>query len=451
MTDRLQDAYDPENFRRQGHRLVDLLADYFGEIKKGGPGTKVLDYVPPEELYRRWQGDFERIPHSDEPDFYKAMLRELTHLHHPRYLGHQTSVVSPVAALAGLLGASLDPGMGVYEQGTSGVVIERLLSKKLGRLIGWDDSCDGFLTSGGTLGNLTALLCARQVMTQSDVWENGYQGRQYAFMVSSQAHYSVARAIKIMGMGSRGVVAIPVDRHCRMRADLLNDYFEKAKKENVEVLGVVASSCTTATGSYDPLPAIADFCEAKKIWMHVDGAHGACVLFSKKYKYLLEGIERADSVIMDFHKMLMTPKLITSVLFKKAECSYQTFAQKASYLWDKDEDREWYNLGKRTFELTKSFMSIHIYALWRKYGQAIFAENVEQLYDKAKLFSKIINSESDFETILTNPQSNIICFRYIQKKWSEKTTEKINLIIRQHLIEEGIYFIVQTRVEGKLY
>ena len=452
MTELIQQAYDPDHFRRQGHELIDLLADYFKEMQSGTPTThRVLHYEPPETLYNRWKKDIENVPHTDETAFFKTIIQDMVHMHHPQYLGHQTSVVAPMSALAELLGASLDPGMGVYEQGTSGIVIERLLSKKLGTLIGWDDRCDGFMTSGGTLGNLTALLCARQVMIGHDVWENGYQGKQYAFMVSSEAHYSVARAVKVMGMGSKGVVTVPVDEHFQMRADLLEEYYEKAKNENIEVIGVVASSCATATGSYDPIHEIADFCEAKKLWLHVDGAHGACVLFSKKYKHLLKGIDRADSVIMDFHKMLMTPKLITSVLFKNAEHSYQTFAQKASYLWDKDEGQEWYNFGKRTFELTKSFMSIRVYILWRKYGEAVFEENVDRLYDNAKLFTQIINAENNFETILINPESNIICFRYFEEKWSKEKIEKVNLKIREELVQAGNYFIVQTRVQGELF
>ena len=451
MNDLIQEAYDPELFRQQGHQLIDLLAEYFTEIKKQDSDKKVLEYIPPEELYNRWEKDAENIPHKNEMGFFKNILKETIHMHHPKYIGHQTSVVSPFSALAELLGAILDPGMGVYEQGTSGVVIEKIVSKKIGELIGWDENCDGFMTSGGTLGNLTALLCARQVMIGNDVWKNGYDGKQYAFMVSSEAHYSVARAVKIMGMGSRGVVTVPVDEHYRMRTELLNEYFEKAKKENIEIIGVVASSCATATGSYDPINEIADYCEAKKLWLHVDGAHGACVLFSKKYRHLLNGINRADSVIMDFHKMLMVPSLVTSVLFKNAEHSYQTFAQKASYLWDKDEGQEWYNLGKRTFELTKSFMSIRVYALWRKHGTALFEENVDRLYNMAKVFTKLIKSEINFEILLENPESNIVCFRYIEKNWPEEKIEHINLKIRERLVQDGNYFILQARVQGKLY
>jgi len=451
MSNLITQAYDPDAFRQQGHQLVDQLADYLSEMLGDAPSRKVLEYLPPEVMYSRWQQDL-NTPSNDQGEaLFGSILNSTVHLHHPKYLGHQTSIVAPIAALAELLGSLLDPGMGVYEQGNAGVVMERILSEKLGELIGWGNTCGGFLTSGGTLGNLTSLLCARQVMTDGKVWENGYAGEQYAFMASSEAHYSVARAVQVMGMGSRGIVPVPVDDRYRMRTDLLESCFDEAEKQGVTVIGVVASSCATATGSYDELGPIADFCEAKKLWLHVDGAHGACVLFSEKHRHLLAGIERADSMIMDYHKMLMTPTLATSVLFRDQEHSFQTFAQKASYLWDKDEGHEWYNLGKRTFELTKSSMVLRVYALWKTYGKAIFAENVDRLYALAGSFTELLLSDGAFEVALKKPESNIVCYRFVKIGWTEEKTEQVNAAIRSRLVEDGEFFIVQTRLQGKLF
>ncbi|MBI5914694.1 MAG: aspartate aminotransferase family protein [Bacteroidetes bacterium] len=451
MTELLQQAYDPEHFRREGHRLVDLLADYLTNIRRGDSPEKVLHYVDPNELYERWQADLAGAPHRDLGGFFEKILHDTMHMHHPKYLGHQTSNVAPPAALAELIGGLLDPGMGVYEQGTSGVALERLLVKELGKIMHWGDGTEGYLTSGGTLGNLTALLCARQVMVENDVWKNGFQGKQYAFLVSSEAHYSVARAVQVMGMGKRGVVQVPVNQRFQMRTDQLEACFQQAADEGVTVIGVVASSCSTATGSFDPLADIADFCEAKKLWLHVDGAHGGCALFSKKYRSLLDGIERADSMILDFHKMLMTPKLVTAVAFRRGEHSYQTFTQKASYMWDSDEGREWFNLAKRTFELTKSFMSVRVYALWRTYGPALFGEYVEQQFDLGKTFARLLAAAGDFEMPVAEPECNILCFRYLQPGWSEEKADRVNAAIRERLVREGEFFIVQTRLQGKLY
>jgi L-2,4-diaminobutyrate decarboxylase len=185
--------------------------------------------------------------------------------------------------------------------------------------------------------------------------------------------------------------------------------------------------------------------------MHVDGAHGASVMFSKRYRHLLQGIDRADSMIMDFHKMLMTPKLVTAVVFRKAAYSYQTFSQKASYLWDKDEGKEWFNLARRTFELTKSFMSIKVFSLWKTFGTSLFEEYIDRQFDLAKTFAAILKEQPDFELLIDEPESNIVCYRYRETDWDETKTEQVNLKIRELVVMEGLYFIIQARVQDRLF
>ncbi|MAT54356.1 MAG: pyridoxal-dependent decarboxylase [Saprospirales bacterium] len=447
----LSDLYDPEKFRQNGHRLVDQLADYLHRLRQHSDEEKVMNYRSPEDSYRLMNELLDAPNQPDITSLFEPFLRETIRMHHPTYLGHQTSVVAPLAALSELVGSLLDPGIGVFEQGNLGVVLERILTERLAALAGWPKGASGFLTSGGTLGNLTALLCARQVMAGGDVWKNGNGQQQLAFMASEQSHYSVDRAVRSMGLGENGLIKVPVDQHYRMNPEALEQCLREAQKRGTKVLGVVASSCTTATGSYDPIGPIADFCEANKLWLHVDGAHGACVLFSKKHRHLLAGIERADSFIVDFHKMLLTPKLVTALVFRNGQHSFETFAQKASYLWEQDEKQEWYNLGKRTYELTKSFMSIRVYALWKAYGPAVFEENVDRLYSLAQRFNELLKAQPDFETAVERPESNILCYRLINADWSPEKTNEVNAAIRQRLVEEGKFFIVQTRLGDKLY
>lgn len=445
----LQQAYDPERFRHDGHRLIDLLADALAAWqRREGP---VTCYEPPDAALARWQQAMAESG-SDPVAFFRKYLDETIHLHHPHYIGHQTGVVAPVAALAELAGALLDPGMGVYEQGNVGVVWERLLVRALADRFGMDAArADGFLTSGGTLGNLTALLCARQRQVPGDAWMHGYGGRQYGFLVSEEAHYSVAKAIQSMGMGARGVVPVPADARGRMRADLLEDVLAKARAEGIEVIGVVASACTTALGTYDPLEAVADFCEKHDLWLHVDGAHGAAAAFSERYRHLVRGIERADSVIMDFHKMLMTPTLVTAVVFRQGEESFRTFVQKASYLWAEDETAEWYNLAKRTFELTKPSLSVRVMAMWQVFGPELFAANVEHLYELARRCHALLQAAPDFETALDAPEANILCYRLRPEGVPDDRLDALNQAVRQRLVEQGDFFIVQTRAQGRLW
>ena len=129
------------------------------------------------------------------------------------------------------------------------------------------------------------MLAARQVKTDYNIWEEGVRKmKRPGYMISEQAHYSVGRNVKIMGLGEESIVKVPVDDNFRMRTDLLEELKIRAEKNGIKIISVVASSCSTATGSYDDLEAIADFCEKHDLWMHVDGAHGMGVLFSEKYR-----------------------------------------------------------------------------------------------------------------------------------------------------------------------
>ena len=127
-----------------------------------------------------------------------------------------------------------------------------------------------------------------------------------------------------MGLGKSGVLRVPVDSNFRMQTQLLPELLEQAKNQNMIPFAVVGSACTTSTGSFDNLNSIADFCEANDLWFHVDGAHGASAAFSKKYRVLVDGIERADSVVMDFHKTMMTPALATALVYRNHNDAYTT-------------------------------------------------------------------------------------------------------------------------------
>lgn len=452
MTELLKKAYDAETFRKQGHELIDFLANHLKKMQSDTATSKVLNWIPPEDLFTKWENQNLEQPNPNIQAFFQTALEETTHLHNPKYMGHQTSVAMPISALAELFGGLTDVGMGVYEQGNVGVVLEKLLAKKLAEKMGMDtQNSDGFFTSGGTLGNLTALLCARQIMIKEDIWQNGFSGKKYAFITSEAAHYSVDRAIRVMGMGEKGLIKAPVNNRFQIISESLEECFQKARKEGIEVIGVISNNCATAVGSNDSINGIADFCEQRNLWLHVDAAHGGCLLFSKKYRHMLDGIERADSVIMDFHKMLMVPTLVTAVIFKNGHHSFQTFAQKASYLWDNADSEEWYNLGKRTYELTKTTMSHRIYAIWKTYGEKVFEDNVDTLYDLGKTFGQLISAHPHFQMPVDEPESNILCFRYVETGKTEEELDELNAKIRQKILEEGTFFIIQTRVNDRLY
>ncbi|SDJ74835.1 L-2,4-diaminobutyrate decarboxylase [Catalinimonas alkaloidigena] len=447
MQDLLSQAYDPEAFRQQGHQLIDQLADYLAQAR-AGTALPVMPWREPAEQLARWQQESGQPNDATDPlALLQAVVQESIHLHHPRYMGHQVCAPVPLAALAGLVSNLLNNGAAVYEMGSVSTALEKIVVGELARAIGFPLDADGVLTSGGTLANLTALLAARQLKAGFNAWHEGTEPR-LALLVSEEAHYCVSRAVKVMGWGEGGIIKVPVNDRFQIRLDALEDCKAQAEAEGRQVIAVVGSACSTSTGAYDDLNGLADFCDRHGLWLHVDGAHGGGVVFSEKYRSRVRGLERADSVAIDFHKMLMTPALVTGLVFRQGKHAYASFAQRAQYLLGDTPEDEWYNLAHRTYECTKLMMSLKVYTLLRTYGPALFAQNVDRLYDLAQTFAQKIQAHPQFQLPVA-PQANIVCFRYCPE--GEADLNALNRRIRRQLLEEGNFYIVQTQLGSDVY
>ena len=443
----LTDAYSPDAFRQQGHALVDLLADHLARAEAAT--SPVLSYQEPDEQLAYWQADFAKSANPDPLPLLSDIIQRSIHLHHPQFMGHQVAPPLPLAALTGLLTGLLNQGQAVYEMGMTANALERIVTQWVAARMQLGNEAGGLLTSGGTLANLTALLTARAVCAPTDVWEQGTTSR-LAIMVSEEAHYCVDRAARIMGLGTDGIIKIPTNDRFQMRTELLESCLEQAQNQGLTVFAVIGSACSTSTGSYDDLTAIADFCQAHNLWFHADAAHGGAVVFSDTYRPLVRGIDRADSVVVDFHKMMMIPALVTAVLYRRDADSYRTFQQKAQYLWADSTSKDWFNSGKRAFECTKLMMSAKVYTVLRTYGEEIFAANVETLYGLARRFAGQVQNHPDFE-LAVEPESNIVCFRYIGTDQTPDQLDTLNANIRKRLLKEGRFYIVQTTLRGRVW
>lgn len=386
---------------------------------------------------------------GDETKLFPEILKHTTHVHNPRYIGHQVSPPAPLGSLAGLISSLLNNGMAVYEMGMAPSAIERIITEFICAKIGYDENSRGFLTSGGTLANLTALLSARKAKVQHDVWNKGHH-QDLGIMVYEEAHYCVDRAAKIMGLGEKGIIKIPATSNFSMDISVLDEYYRKAAKNGIKVFAIVGSAPSTAVGIYDDLDAIAAFSKKHDLWFHVDGAHGGASIFSPKYQNTVKGIDQADSVVIDGHKMMMMPTITTALLYKDGNHSHTTFSQKADYLLEQSEDEDWYNLAKRTFECTKTMMSILWYTILKTYGAGIFDEYVTTLYDLGHQFGEMIENHPQFKLAI-KPMSNIVCFQFIDDSLSVPELNKINENIRQRLLENGEFYIVQTKLNGVHY
>lgn len=443
-----QKAFNAEEFRQNGHKLIEMLADYL-EASLKRTEAPVLPDITPESMLNMWKGKFKSSPSEIFEDIIEKVLTQSHNLQHPRYIGHQCCTPLPLSALNDLVGNFINNASAVYEMGPVNVVMEKRLIEWMSGLIGYDKKSGGIFTNGGTLGNLTALLAARQVKADYDVWTKGVDSTApLAILVSEQCHYSVKRAVGVMGLGNKAVYLVDVDDEFHMDMKSLRQKYRQAVTEGCRVFAVVGNACSTATGSYDDLEAIADFAREHDLWFHADSAHGASALLSDKYKHLLKGIKRADSVVWDAHKMMMTPALATAVIFKEECHSYESFSQKASYLFEKDSREEWYNYAHRTMECTKTMMGIKLYIPLTVYGTDIFRDFIDYTYDLTRSFADMIRSAPDFE-LANEPESNIICFRYIGINTDD--LDGMQKKIRKRILKSGRFYIVQTDLKGSFF
>jgi len=441
----LKSVYSYGDFRKRGHELIDQLADHL-EDSLNETSDKVIRWNLPEDEYTYWK---EFLINGDAAQLFPEIAKHTTHVHNPKYIGHQVCPPAPLASLSGLISALFNNGMAVYEMGMAPSAIERVITEFICSKIGYNDNSRGILTSGGTLANLTALLSARKAKVEYDVWNKG-SNDDLGIMVCEEAHYCVDRAAKIMGLGEKGIIKIPATLGFSMDTSLLERYYKKARAKGITVFAIVGSAPSTATGIYDDLVTIANFSKKHNLWFHVDGAHGGASIFSPKYKHTVNGIAQADSVVIDGHKMMMMPTITTALLYKDGNHSHATFSQKADYLLDQSEDEDWYNMAKRTFECTKTMMSIQWYTLLKTYGEGIFDEYLTTLYDLGQQFYEMIEIDSQFE-LAVKPMSNIVCFRYLDNSLNNSELNQLNKNIRQQLLEEGEFYIVQTKLRGIQY
>lgn len=446
--------FDPETFRATGHALIDLLADELGQNLRGE--QPVLRWHAPQQEDARWRRP---LPLRSElqPAQLLAQLRELIlpgclAIHHPHNFGHQVATPLPLAALCDLVAALSNQAMAVYEVGPSATMLERQVIRWMSALIGWpSEQVNGVLTSGGAQANLTALLAARQ-HAGGDTWQRGVAaGPALRILASEHSHYSIARAAGIMGLGTDAVIGIAADGAGRMSPDAIAQAQRQCRQRGERIIAVVVNAGCTPTGSIDPLQAVGEYCRAQQLWLHVDGAHGASALLSARRRPLLDGIELADSVVWDGHKLLYMPAAVSAVLFRQPQHGYLAFAQQASYLFQSDDHAiETFNNSYRTLECTKRMMALKLWAAFSLYGVEGLGALVDHVFESAARLAEKIAAHPEFE-LLMPPQTNIVCFRHRIAGASGAALNRHQAELRRGLVEGGQFHLTQVELSGTLW
>ncbi len=382
--------------------------------------------------------------------FLESYLANTTRLHHPGYLAHQVGVPHPTGALGSLIDGFTNNVMAIYEMGPAAAAIEFFMVNYLLARIGWEKMPTkmedrlsyahgaGILTHGGSMANMTALLTARNHL-DNRVREQGNPG-DMVILAPDTSHYSVAKTASIIGIGVKNVIPLKTDDLGRIRVETVAKTIEETLGENRRIIAVVANACATGTGLYDPIDEIGDICNEKQIWLHIDGAHGASALFSKKRKKLLAGIQRADSLIIDAHKMLRTPAVCAALLVKKAHSLDHIFDHQASYIFH-EKKQPGFDFIAQTIECTKAGLGLKFFLSFAALGEKGMADYIDDQTELALKAYEYIRTQPDFNTPY-RPESNILCFRY-------EGPNEIQLFIRDNLIDQGNFYISSTDI-GKL-
>ena len=457
---RIAKVYDPELVRDAGHCLIDQLSEHLhaAQASRGDvlpwrdPATNVAEAR--EQLDRHGSGDASREQVVEQfSELIQLMLRRGHNLHDPRYIGHQVPASAPLASLFDTVGSATNQPMTVYDMGPWATAAECAMVDRLGRLIGWErDQFAGTVTHGGSLANLTALLAARNV-TLPDAWEAGLarQGEPPVLVVHADAHYSVGRSAGILGLGTSQVVRVGLDDRRRMDPNQLDETLRDLRRSRRPIVAVVACSCSTPIGAFDPLPEIADVCRRHEVWLHVDAAHGGSACLSPRYRHLVAGLDLADSLVWDAHKMLFMPALCAFVFLRDKDHRFEAFRQEAPYLFDPAAPGlAEFDGGLRTVECTKRAAAFGLWGIWSLYGQQLFADLVDVTFALGQIFHEKLTAAPDFVP-LHEPQCNIVVFRYVPDELRDASPERLGqfqLDLRRRIIESGEFYIVSTKMDG---
>jgi L-2,4-diaminobutyrate decarboxylase len=364
-----------------------------------------------------------------------------TRLQHPNSLAHQVAVPDVPAMVADLVHGAINNPMAIYDMGAAATTIELAITAWMTRQAGLPTGAGGVLTHGGSLANLTALLAARAAHAP-DAWTAGAP-HDLALLCTPSAHYSITRAAGILGIGTDAIVPLPVDELDRIDPARLDEALAQARAAGRRPFALVTAACATSTGLFDDLTAAADFAQAHGLWLHVDGAHGASALLSPEHRHRLAGIERADSIIWDAHKLLRVSGLCAAVLVRDTTALDRAFRQQASYLFydHEAEDEPGPDLITRAVECTKTELGTKLFLELAARGERGLGADVADRFAVARDAYELLREQPGF-SVPYEPETNIVCFRV-------PGDDAHQVALREALLADGDVHLSSAEIAGR--
>lgn len=434
-------------FRTYAHQFVDWMADYIENIEQ----YPVKSQVKPGQIFNQLP---DNPPETGESmadimdDFRQVILPGITHWQSPSFFAYFPANSSYPSVLAEMLTATLGTQCMIWETSPAAAELEEKMMNWLIKMLGLPDHLEGVIQDTASTATLAAILTAREKYSNYRINQSGFTGNsRLKVYSSSETHSSIEKAVKIAGFGRENLVKIEVDSEFKMQADQLSEKIKKDIDEGNKPVCVVATMGTTSTTAIDPLREIGEVCKKYDVWLHVDAAYAGTALILPEYRWMLEGIENADSFVFNPHKWMFTNFDCSAYFVKDKKALIKTFEILPEYLKTRsrggvNDYRDWgIPLGRR-------FRALKLWFVIRSFGISGLQEKIRYHVSLAQKLYKIIENDTSFEIMAPVPL-NTVCFRYRpQQIKNREEINRLNEILLTQINKTGKLYLTHTKLHG---
>lgn len=451
MSDELILDQDPENFRRAAHAAVDWIADYLENID----ARPVLSRDAPGALATRLPDGPTTEGRSFEElmgTFDDALMPGITHWNHPAFFAYFAITGSHAGIIGEMLSSALNVNGMLWKTSPAVTELELIVLDRLRGLLGLPEGLFGIINDTASINTFLALAAAREALG-FDIRQEGMTGRtlpQFRIYCSDQAHSSVEKAALALGLGAKGVRKIPSDPAFAMDADALALAVREDREAGVVPCAVVATTGTTSTAAIDPLRRIGEIANRESMWLHVDAAYGGSATIDPRSRSMWDGVEYADSIVVNPHKWLFTPVDCSVLWTKRPEMLRETFSLIPEYL--RTDSGEVINYMDYGLQLGRRFRALKLWLVLEHYGIDRLQAVIRNHIGLAKRLADELERRDDIE--LLAPQSlGVVVFRAVVRdddgKVNETESERRNEALLTKMNESGRLFVSHTKLRDR--
>jgi aromatic-L-amino-acid decarboxylase len=359
----------------------------------------------------------------------------------PGYVGYIPGGGIFPAALADFIAKSVNRHVGYYYMSPAIVQLEWNVIRWFCDIVGYGADAGGVLTSGGSIATLTAIIAARTTRLPEDF-------RSGVIYLTTQTHYSVAKAALLAGFPERCLRMVAVDEDWRMDPAALQSMIEEDRAAGLRPFMVVGTAGTTNTGAVDPLSAIADIAERENLWLHVDAAYGGFFMLTAAGRNILTGIERADSITLDPHKGLCLPYGTGALLARNLDTLKRTYSARADYLPAMNDVEGEIDFCGLSPELSRDWRGLRVWLPLKMYGSAPFRENLNEKLALARQAELALRTMPNIEVVAA-PQLSVLAFRLVLADRNPEELDAVNQRFLEAISRRQRILLSSTRLNGR--